>query len=342
MFNGTLLSSAPDFICVGTGATAAPGGGGGDANDGLILTNYASYDPDAAEFISLDVHSSIPNWGTNGGSNIVIQNEPWWNGVAPVATIYPPTTGDRACGFGAFPFWKGASKSVKQINFRIEYLVSDLFCGNSINHPKFFIFRCANSLDVMSPLGYRPMLFLENMLEGYNIDNTIALAPAIGTVRMYTSTNVVPAVTFAEREASGNNNPGTFATVPCPFYHRATAGADGAGNPILVASEIVCLEIRINVNATADEPNGVVGYRVYRRNGQIFERCCAITWDENYPVGSLFIADIDTFGGGYFNGANAANAGLYTKIGRRISVATNYQPTVGRAWKGPPELFVAA
>lgn len=321
-----------------TRSSASVGAGG---NDGLVVSDYANYDPDAAQIISLDVNNTIPNWGTAGGASITFANESWWNGTEPVATMFPPTTGDQASGFGSIPFWKSATKAVRQLNFRIEFRASDAFCADTTEMPKFFIFRSARTLNISAPVDDRPMSFwIHGNYDASLAANTICLCPAIGTLRMHSSTNIVPAANYQDRIDSGNTDPGTSQTMAQPFYIRATSGTDGSGNPILAASEIICIEYRINVMATADEPDGVVGYRVYRRNGAVYERCCAWNWDQNYLVDTNYIYDIDTMGGGYFNLANSGAADIWTKIGRRMTMAFNLQPTVGRSWIGPPTGFV--
>lgn len=317
-----------------------------DGNDGLIVSNYSSFDPDAAQIISLDINSSIPNWGTTGGGNVTFANETWWNGSSvPVATIFPPTVADRGSGLGGIDLWKNATKQIRQFNIRWETYVSDAFCGNNIGLPKLIIIRTYTQLQSVPTVGAeRPMLFLAHMQEAGNanvdIADTLCLVPAQGTTRMFSSTNLVPGPTSADW-VSGGNGPTTYGSCRQPFYYRATAGSDLGGNPILAASEIICIEMRVNVMSTADEPYGVIAYRVYRRSGGTpFERGCSWTWETGHNVGTNYIADIDTFGGGYYNNANSGAANLFTKMGRRITFGFNLQPSVGRAWIGPPQGFV--
>jgi hypothetical protein len=312
-------------------------------NDGLIVTNFASYDPDAAQIISLDINSTIPNWGTTAGANITFANETWWSGTAPVATMFPPTS-ERASGFGAIPFWKSATKAVRQLNFRLEFRLSDLYCSDSTGLPKFFIFRCADALSISAPLNWRPMIFLAHGNQDANLGapNSINFTPAIGTLRTFDDRNRVPAPNTNDRIASGDSTPGTHCIVPQPLYVAASAGTDSGGNPIIDADEYLCMEIRLQMMVTSDEPQGFVGYRITRRNSAIapIERGCALTWDANYPLNTLYIADIDCCGGGYYNLGNSGSASLWTKAGRRFTIGTNIQPSLGRAWIGPPTGFV--
>jgi hypothetical protein len=328
-----------------TRSSVVAGIDGGADNDGLVVSDYANYDPDDAQIISLDVNSTIPNWGTNGGANITFADEAWWSGTAPVATMFPPTSGEQGSGFGGLPFWKNGTKAVRQLNFRIELKVSDLFCAEATNYPKFFIFRCANALSPSAELNYRPMIFIAhgNQDAALGAADSIVFAPAIGTLRMFSSTNMVPAPDYIDRmNGSGGDDtdPGTHCIMAQPLYVAASAGTDTAGNPIIDADEYLCMEIRLQMMSTVDEPDGFVGYRLHRRNGTYVERGCSITWDAAYPVDGLYIADIDTFGGGYYNGANSGSASLWTKAGRKFTMGFNVQPTVGRAWMGPPTGFV--
>lgn len=312
-------------------------------NDGLVVSDYANYDPDAAIFQSLDINETLDNWGTNGGSDITFANEAWWNGTARVATMYPPTESDRGSGIGSVQLWKEAAKANHQANIRWEWKVSDDFCLDSTTFPKWIIVRTYQNLSTGDTGGVdRPMLFIENMNEASNgsidIANTLQFCPAQGTKRMYSSTNLTPAPR-GDDWVDGGNGPTTYCSMRQPFYVRATSGVDGGGNPIIAASEILCTEMRMNTVATADEPLGFIGMRTYRRNGQVFERGCSWKWDENKVLG-YYIADIDNMGGGYYNVGQPHSSGLWTKMGRRLGIALNYEPTLGRAWKGPPSGFV--
>jgi hypothetical protein len=330
-----------------TASATTQSGGSGDANDGLIVTSYASYDPDAAQIMSLDVNNTLPNMDGFNGGIVTFETASWWNGTTGVCRMRPPTVGDSRSGLGGlltgWPLWKGATKAVRQLKFRTEVMFSDAFCQAGVGYPKYYIFQIYPELSTSpSDQTKRPMIFIENGSSWASpaVANSLVFAPAMGTLMMHSSTNIIPAADSADRVASGNHDPGTFGTVRQPFYVRATAGTDSGGNPIIPTSEIVCMEIRLQMMSTAGEPGGVCGWRVYRRNGQVFERCCALNWDDTYAPDTYYIAGIDSFGGGYYNNANASSPNLWTMVGRRITIGFNYQPTVGRAWLGPPTGFV--
>lgn len=332
------LGNLGSFSSLASATTASSS----DGNDGLVVSNYSSYDPDAASIISLDINNTIPNWGSNGGSSISFANEAWWNGTAPVATMRPPTIGDSASGFGAIPFWKNATKAVRQLNIRGEWQCSPIFPQNSRNYPKFIIVRTYSQLNPNPSVGAdRPMIQMENFLEAdsaaIHLQDTIAWSITQGTFRMFSATNIIPGPTSSQIDQS---TVATYANSRQPFYIRATSGVDGGGNPILATTEIICFEMRINVMGTVDEPNGIIAYRVYRRNGQVFERGCAWTYQAGKTINTNYIADIDNMGGGYYNVANDGDPNLWTKMGRRLTLGFNLEPTIGRYWMGPPQGFV--
>lgn len=323
-------------------SSVAAGGGGGEDNDGLVVSDYANYDPDAASIISLDVNSTVQNWGTTGGSSITFANETWWNGTTGVATMFPPTV-ESGSGLGDIDFWKDATKTVRQINIRWEYQVSTDYCDDSVGHPKLIIVRVYDALSLSANVTARPMMFLENMnLPADSFPehaNSLFLVVSHGTSRMFASTNLVPGPSSGDW-VEGSPGPTTNPILQ-PFFHRATSGTDSGGNVFVPASEVVCVEMRINVLSTTDEPNGVIAYRFYRRNGEVYERGAAWDWEEGHTPGTgNYIADIDTFGGGYYNDGNPSDPDLWIKVGRRITLGFNLEPTLGRHWIGPPTGFV--
>lgn len=343
-FSGIITADTPGMVALGSGSFT--GGSSGEGNDGLVVTNYATYDPDNAIIQSLDVNSTLPNWGSAGGSSIAFNSGAWWNGTTGVARMRPPTV-ESASGLGDFQVWKNATKAVRQLNLRFEWRPSALYCSQ-LGLPKFLLIRSYRQLQTVPTVPVvRPMFYLCQTNESgsgnhdgpFDIQNAIHLVPAQGTNRCYMDYNMVPAPTGAQWQPG--ITPTTYQNMRCPFYYRATSGVDSGGNPILEANEIVCIEARFQAMETSGEPNGIIGFRVTRRNGQVFERCCGWTWDDNgISVNEAYIETIEQFGGGYYNVGDPSNPAVYTEVGRRITIATNYQPTVGRAWIGPPEGFV--
>lgn len=320
--------------------------GGGSDNDGLVVSDYANYDPDDATIQSFDVNSTLPSWGTTNGASMTFANETWWNGASvPVCTLLPPTSAESSSGFGHFDVWKSATKQVRQANLRWEARVSDAFCDDASQLPKLVIMRTYTQFQAEpSVAAQRPMMFLQHPSIDNSpspaVDDALIFCPAANTLRVWSSSDLTPAPDAADRVASGDTDPGTFPQMRQPVYIRATSGTDPSGNPIYDADEYVCIEMRVNVMATTDEPNGVIAMRLYFRDGRVITRACAWTWDDSWTVDTNYIEAIEQFGGGYYNNANSGAANLWTKVGRRITVATNYQPTVGRAWIGPPTGFV--
>lgn len=327
------------------------GGGGGDGNDGFIVTNGSTYEPLTAQIQSLDVNSNLPvAVSTAQGAQVTFANETWWSGTTGVATFYPPTEGNWYSGFGEFDFWNNATNVVRQVNVRWEFLISTehLFGDLSeppsgVGLPKWLIIDTKRELSTDEEvLTDRPMLFLAHMNEadsiGNRIENALTFVPAQDTVRAFQTTNNIPAPTFGSGTSTGyQNSPYTCI--------RATSGTTSTGNPIIANTEYLVVEARVNVMGTTDEPNGVIAMRVYRRDGTYFERATAWTNTPNDTgerplIDTNYISRVDVGGGGYYNDPNPHSAGLWIKVGRRVTLATNYQPTTGRAWLGPPEGFV--
>ena len=314
-------------------------------NDGLVLTNFADYDPDDAPIISVAVNNTL-SIAQSTGASVQFANESWWNGTTGVATIYPPTINDGYAGFNNINFWKNATKQVRQVNIRWETRFSDLFCADSTAMPKWIIVRTARSFNIAASLQDRPMLYINHMNEAEGtptaarLSNVLTFCPAQGTVRMYSTQNFVPGVHHSDIDdvtVAGN------AHFPQPFVIRATSGTDSQGNPIIDADEIVNVEMRVQVMSTADEPDGFIGMRITRRNGQILERGTAWNYwpvPGSVTVNTNYIADVDVMGGGYFNNPNDGNTGRHIKVGRMLTFGTNLSPSVGRHWIGPPLGFV--
>lgn len=342
----TLPSANGRRLSYGTSGGGGGGGGQGDGNDGLIVSNYANYDSTDASIISLDINNTLPNWGNAGGAVMTFSSsDSWWDGSGNTVQMRPPTGSDQGSGVGAINIWNNATFQCRQINIRWEWQCSNNFCLDSTNFPKFIIVNTYTQFQSIPTVpADRPMMYIGDMTESGNgqVDraNTLHIVPAQGTSRLFTRNNISPAVVVTDWVDGGPIGPATYCSMPQPFYIRATSGTDNFGNPIIPTSEVICIELRVNVMATADEPNGLIGMRVYRRNGQVFERCCAWTWETGKTVDTNYISEIQQFGGGYYNLGNASDPNLWTKMGRRITVGTNLQPTQGRYWMGPPENFV--
>lgn len=314
-------------------------GGGGSGNDGFIVTNGSTYNATTAQIQSIDINSNLPV-ALSSGASVNYATESWWNGTTTVGTFTPPTGNDAYAGFSNISFWNNATNVVRQVNVRWEFKLSDADLLNSAALPKWLIIDTYRELSTgETVLKDRPMLYLAHMTEadnaGNRIDNALTAVPAQGTVRCFLSSNVTPAPTADSGNCTGYQNQRQ------QWQVRATAGTDGSGNPIVDNDEYMVVEMRVNVMGTTDEPNGVIAMRIYRQNGTVFERATAWTNTPNDQgerplINTNYIARIDVGGGGYYN---LGSTGQAVKIGRRLTLATNYQPTTGRAWLGPPEGF---
>jgi hypothetical protein len=317
----------------------------GDLNDGITV-DWADFDPDLGEIISINVNGTLPTYMTSGAQSTVFPSRTWWGGNTGVLRLFPPTGQDAYAGFGSIPLWNNATKVIRQLNVRWEFLLSDLHLLGGLEQeygtglPKWILIDSSRLLSTAEDvLVDRAMLFLAHMNEADSPANRIIDAltavPAMDTVRAFQSTNITPAPTFGTPGVTGYQNQRQ------QWQIRATAGTDGSGNPIYDNDEYMVVECRVNVMGTADEPNGVVAMRISPRSGPRFERATAWTNTPNDTgerplINTNFISRIDVGGGGYYNLGNPHNANLYTDIGRKLTIGINYQPLVGRAWIGEP------
>lgn len=352
-----LIADTANYVITGQTSTNLDYSGlSTSGNDGFIVTDGRTYNSATAQVQSIDVNSVMPT-RISGNASVTYATETWWNGTATVGTFKPATNiSDTYCGFGGFGTWNNATRVVRQINVRWEFKLSDQHLiaplgppggpGGGTALPKWLIINTRRELTTNdAALSDRPMLFLARMNEADSNSNQVANAltsvVAQDTVRCFAATNQVPAPNYDASGTTGYQNQ----LVQCI---RATGGTTTNGQPIVDNDEYMCVEVRVNVMGTSDEPNGVIAHRIYRRSSTaaVFERATAWTNTPNESgerpiINTNYIEGIDVGGGGYYNDPSpAGDTQKWTKIGRRITIATNYQPTLGRAWLGPPEGFV--
>lgn len=269
-----------------------------------------------------------PQWSAHPDSGEVRVHEvgTWWDGGDALRT-HPPTTAERGSGIGSLTnLWRNGTLAIRELNFRFEWTAGPQYCSRTNgNLPKFVIVHAVNSLNTNAPIAARPMLFLAEMFEPDNAAHrradTLTICPAQGTVR-----------SFSLDPYSENGT--TYANQIQPVYWADTA-ATFNGRPVIGAGEIVTFEMRMLAISTATHPRGLIGVRIYRRNGMVYERGCPWNWDTNVALNVSYLQEIQMFGGGYYNNANPANANNYTKVGGLITLAANYG-----GWLGPRAGFV--
>lgn len=311
--------------------TSAQSGGGGGPSTGCgeaFVGSYAALNLAEHPVYSIDMtHEDYPRWNVPG-SGEVAEHEVgiWWDGGDALRT-HPPTMAQCGSGIGALGnLWRDATLEIRELNLRFEFQAGPEYCSRTNgNLPKFVIAHASRQLVAGVDPTSRPMLYwretdtADNPM--FNRPNTLAICPAQGTVQ-----------SWSETEYSENGTPWPMQFQP--IYWADQADTFG-GAPVLDATEIVTIEMRMLSIATAAHPRGLIAVRVYRRNGEVFERGMPWDLDENHVVGESYMQEIQMFGGGYYNNANAFHANNYTRIGGHITLATNCG-----GWLGPRAGFV--
>lgn len=315
----------------GSGAGAQGGEGGGGTSTGCgeaVVGGYAALNLADHPVYSIDMAlQDYPLWAAQG-SGEVTEHEVgiWWDGGDALRT-HPPTVEQLGSGIGALSnLWRDATLEIRELNFRFEFQMGPEYCSRTNgNLPKFVIAHSTTSLNPSADAVARPMLYWREIDTAdnpkFNRPNTLGICPAQGTWQSWSET---------EYSEDGTAWPMQFQ----PVYWADAADTFG-GAPVLDATEIVTIEMRMIAIATAEYPRGLIAVRVYRRNGDVFERGMPWDRDENHPVGISYIQEIQMFGGGYYNNANAFHENNYTRIGGHITLARNCG-----GWLGPRAGFV--
>jgi hypothetical protein len=285
------------------------------------------------------VEAGLPNtWNAtdNGGPN-EFSTASWWNGTQNSVRMYPPTVSDRASGMGAFILGLSSSNPITSLSLCWEQRWGSAFATTATSAtPKWVIMHTTNNL--ANPIaglsnGRRPMMYMTQATEfdnsSYHIPNAYVLSAGWGTTDLFGPTNY-----FLPDAANVGVYPQNRES--CPVYIRNSTGTDGIGNPIILATEIISLEFRVvTSNAYTGLPRGYIGWRMYRRNGAVYERGTTYDW-EGHTTNSEWIYEIQCFGGGYYNVGRTHNDNHYTEAGGFIRMASNYD-----GWVGPRTGFVS-
>jgi hypothetical protein len=314
-------------------------GGAGGAFDGIgVISAYAARDLEANPITSFDVaNNDMPHWGTTGGSSVTHETGTWWDG-GDSYRLHPPTT-QQSSGIGSIDnLWKNGTFEIKKFNFRFEFQAGPNYYSTVSGFPKWVIVHAGPLEPFQGPRSpTRPMLYMAMATEAdnpANHTNGMCIAPAQGTSRC-----------FSEHTHSEAGDPGTsyYQNQPQPVYFYDSPGTGVGGGPIVAASEIVTVEMRMQSWSTDQYPNGVIGWRVYRRNGEVYERSCAWNWEAGHPLDHCFFAEIQQFGGGYYNIGSPYHADRYTRVGGLITLAANLPDNSGLdsdGWLGPRAGFL--
>ncbi len=322
-----------------------PGGGGPgpDPDPGLdeqigpvsgLSAGLQAHDVYAMPITEADLPTTW-NATDNGGPN-VFESDTWYDGTRNTVKMYPPTVSDRASGMGAFILGLSNSNPITAFSLEWEQRWGSAFAtlaGNAT--PKWVIMHTTNNL--ANPIaglsnGRRPMMYMSEAKEfdnsSYWIEDAYLLSAGWGTTDLFGPTEY-----FLSNAAGVGAYPQNRES--CPVYIRNTTGTDGIGNPIIAASEIVSVEFRVvTTNTYTGLARGLIGWRLRRRNGQIYQRGTNFDWD-GHTLNTEWIYEIQTFGGGYYNVGRANNANHYTQAGGWVRMATNFD-----GWIGPRAGFL--
>jgi hypothetical protein len=317
----------------GSGTSATTGAGGGSGGSCVpameaFVGSYAALNLADHPIYSIDMAlEDYPRWNAQG-SGEVSEHEVgiWWDGGDALRT-HPPTAEQSGSGIGALSnLWRNATLEIRELNLRFEFQAGPEYCSRTNgNLPKFVIAHSTTSMRMSADPVARPMLYWREVTTAdnpmFNRPDTLAICPAQGTWQSWSETE------YAE---DGTAWPMQFQ----PVYWADAADTFG-GAPVLDATEIVTIEMRMISIATAEYPRGLIAVRAYRRNGDVFERGMPWDRDPNHAVGISYIQEIQMFGGGYYNNANALHENNYTRIGGHITLARSCG-----GWLGPRAGFV--
>lgn len=325
--NGAADSSA--FSLMITGASTSDGQVGAYA--GMNLATYPIYSIDLSQ-------NDYVTWGDvsdDGGAIETHHVGSWWDGRDSVR-MFPPTVNDRGSGLCVFNLWVNATLAVRRLNIRFEFRVGPEYCSRTNSAlPKWVLVQTTRSLVDGAGVVDRPMYFLGAMDSApdnatFRRADTLAVCPSQGTSQSWGSDNPY--------DTGGSFYPNSV----MPFYLADSASTFNS-RAVIGPSEIITVECRMSAVSSTAFPNGYIGYRVYRRNGEVFYRGCPWNRDAAATVNASYFQDIQMMGGGYYNSAPAAHPNLYTEIGGYLTLAANLADTDGpnnNGWLGPRAGFV--
>lgn len=252
----------------------------------------------------------------------------WWDGGA-FSRMTPPTVDGLERGIAIHDVWRGATLAIQEINLRFEWRGSGSL-GSLWSGGKFLISHFRETL-AEGDAETRPMLFAAVMSAAddpaFNRPFTFSFAPAQGTVQAWGPDGYFDTYPPLSYWPSGAQS-----------FYMADADDLGtgtfAGRPLFASDEYLTFEVRIQSIASAELPHGLIALRVYRRNGEVYERGAPFDIDAGEDLGDYF-AELQQFGCGQYNVAPAPSPDLYMDVGGYITLAREYG-----GWMGPRAGFV--
>lgn len=322
---GSLL--VPKSVMAGSGIINA--GSGGSGNMGQVGSyadmNLSTYPIYTIDLGLNDYNIFIRNEGSPGSVTKTHNASGWPLGGGAYVRLTPPTVNQMEGGFNVGNLWRGATLAIQEFNYRFETRWNSTLASIT-NGPKYCITHTRRALDGGADAQDRPMIFLSQVNghadnAAYRRNNTLSMCPGQGTTQGW--------------------GPGPYGDtwgVNLWFYTNSqlgvyftNAGDTGTFNSrsLIPAGEVVTIEKRIIT--TTDRPGyprGLIAYRVYRENGEIYESGCPWDWDDSVPFGT-FVTEIQQAGCGEFNTAPGSNAQWFD-IGTYFTMARNFGGWLGR------------
>lgn len=245
----------------------------------------------------------------------------WPLGGGAFSRMTPPIVDNLGRGISLGNLWRDATLVIQDLNVRWEWRGSDALASIGSTGPKFLIAHARTEL-VDGNSDSRPMLFLTrvhgNASTAYSRLNTLAMAPAQGTVAAYSD------LVYAETVP-----PLAYSMLGYQQWYFTNAGDTGTfgGRPLVECNEVVTFELRMISASTPQYPRGLIAVRMYRENGETYERGIPWNYDTNVPLGQ-YLKSIEEFGCGYWNGAPGGSH--HMDVGGYITVARNFGGWLGR------------
>ena len=322
---GTVSSS------VGTvSSSSPPSSNGGSGNDGYVGRN-SEFDLAAHPIFSINmaeqdyaVHYNGVGVGTGTSTHHATG---WWDNGA-YSRITPPTTDGLERGLAVTNIDRGATLPIQDLNLRFEWRGGPQLASFTSGGPKFLIMHTRRTL-TQGNADDRPMMFLAHAQTSdnpqFNRPDTLVLAPAQGTTQGW-----------GDAVYADSSPPLYFYPNGAQAFYLGNAGDSGTfqERPLVDVTEVLTMEFRVVTVATQEHPNGLIAYRVYRRNGAVYERGIPWNWDSAVPLGS-YITEVQQFGCGQWNLAPTPGDGVYMDVGGYITVARDVH-----GWLGPRAGFV--
>ncbi|MEZ4443904.1 MAG: hypothetical protein R3B72_32825 [Polyangiaceae bacterium] len=330
---------------VGGGGAAGAGGGststgGGDGEGGSGGSPWTENDGEVGPYAGLDLATypiysidmtledyAIHYNGVGTGTGTSTHHASgWWDGGA-FSRMTPPTTDGLERGLAVHDLFQNATLAIQDFNLRFEWRGGPALASFDSSGAKFLIVHTRRTL-TNGDAQDRPMMFLGHMSTAddpaFNRADTAIFAPAQGTTQGWAA------------DIYADSSPPQFYRPTSPGLYAGERGRHGTfqGAPVYAIDEIVTMELRVVTVATPTHPNGLIAYRVYRRNGEVFERGIPWNWDSAVPLGN-FITEVQQFGCGQWNTAPTAGADVYMDVGGYVTVARDLD-----GWLGPRASFV--